>query len=103
LIAEGRAVPARRDLQDVLREIGSPLELTPEIRRAAAALQSTWVRSLDAIHVATAASLGADLAGLLTYDVRMQQAGWKLGSRLSRLADAQARMHAPALRSTARS
>ena len=33
----------------------------------------------DAIHVATAASLGADLTGLLTYDVRMQQAGSGLG------------------------
>lgn len=55
------------------------LELTPEIRRAAAALQPTTVRSLDAIHVATAASLGADLAGLLTYDRRMQQAGSDLG------------------------
>ena len=54
------------------------LELTAEIRRAAAALQPTTVRSLDAIHVATAA-LGADLAGLLTYDVRMQQAGSDLG------------------------
>ena len=42
------------------------LELTAEIRRAAAALQPTTVRSLHAIHVATAASLGADLAGLLT-------------------------------------
>lgn len=55
------------------------LELTPEIRRAAAVLQPTSVRSLDAIHVATAASLGAYLAGLLTYDVRMQQAGSGLG------------------------
>ena len=55
------------------------LELTPEIRRAAAALRPTTVRSLDAIHVATAASLEADLSGLLTYDVRMQQAGADLG------------------------
>jgi len=37
------------------------------------------VRSLDAIHVATAASLGDDLAGLLTYDLRMQQAVSALG------------------------
>ncbi len=55
------------------------LELTPEIRRAAAVLRPTTVRSLDAIHVATAASLGADLAGLLTYDMRMQRAGSELG------------------------
>ena len=50
------------------------LEPTSEVR-AAAALRRTTGRSLDAIHVATAASPGADLARLLTYDVRMQQAG----------------------------
>jgi predicted nucleic acid-binding protein len=55
------------------------LELTAEIRRAAAILQPTAVRSLDAIHIATATSLKADLAGLLTFDVRMQQAGSGLG------------------------
>jgi predicted nucleic acid-binding protein len=55
------------------------LELTPEIRRAAAALQPSAVRSLDAIHLATAASLGDDLAGLLTYDIRMQDAAVALG------------------------
>jgi predicted nucleic acid-binding protein len=55
------------------------LELTAEIRGAATALQPTSVRSLDAIHIATAASLEADLAGLLTYDMRMRQAGSDLG------------------------
>lgn len=55
------------------------LELTPEIRRAAATLTPATVRSLDAIHVATAASLGRDLAGVLTYDLRMQQAVEDLG------------------------
>ena len=55
------------------------LELTAEIRRASAVLQPTAMRSLDAIHVATAVSLGADLSGLLTYDLRMQQAVSALG------------------------
>jgi len=55
------------------------LELTAEIRRAAAVLRPTAVRSLDAIHVTTAASLGADLGGLLTYDLRMQHAVSDLG------------------------
>lgn len=55
------------------------LELTAEIRRAAAVLPPSSIRSLDAIHVATAASLGADLAGLLTYDLRMQPAVSDLG------------------------
>jgi predicted nucleic acid-binding protein len=55
------------------------VELTPEIRRAAAALQPSAIRSLDAIHLATATSLGDDVAGLLTYDIRMQQAAAALG------------------------
>lgn len=55
------------------------LELTAEIRRAAAVLRPTAVRSLDDIHVATAASLGADLGGLLAYDLRMQNAVSELG------------------------
>ncbi|MTD44433.1 PIN domain-containing protein [Conexibacter sp. W3-3-2] len=50
------------------------IELSAEIRRAAADLQPTAVRSLDAIHIATALSLGEDLGGVLTYDRRMQEA-----------------------------
>lgn len=55
------------------------VELTPQIRRAAATLAPATVRSLDAIHVATAASLGDDLAGVLTYDLRMQEVVAGLG------------------------
>jgi predicted nucleic acid-binding protein len=38
------------------------------ILRAAAAIAPTNLRSLDAIHLATAMSLGQDLAGIVTYD-----------------------------------
>jgi len=55
------------------------LELTPAIRRAAAELEPATLRSLDAIHVATAMSLGADLGGILTYDGRMQDAAQAVG------------------------
>ena len=55
------------------------IELSAEIRRAAADLQPTAVRSLDAIHIATALSLGEDLGGVLTYDRRMQEALADLG------------------------
>jgi predicted nucleic acid-binding protein len=61
------------------RDVIATSVITPEIRRAAAALQPSAVRSLDAIHLATATSLGDELAGLLTYDIRMQEAATALG------------------------
>ncbi len=50
------------------------IELSPAIRRAAAELKPVILRTLDCIHVASALSLGDDLAGVLTYDERMQRA-----------------------------
>lgn len=50
------------------------IELSATIRRAAAGLQPSAVRSLDAIHIATALSLGEDLGGVLTYDRRTPDA-----------------------------
>jgi predicted nucleic acid-binding protein len=44
------------------------------ILRVAAALGPTSLRSLDAIHLATAMSLGQDLAGIITYDQRLGEA-----------------------------
>jgi uncharacterized protein len=37
------------------------------------------IRSLDAIHIAAAQSLGQDLGALVTYDVRMQSIARELG------------------------
>jgi hypothetical protein len=42
--------------------------------RAAAAITPASLRSLDAIHLATALSLGEDLAGFITYDQRLAEA-----------------------------
>jgi uncharacterized protein len=47
------------------------LPLSSEIRRRASELEPPSVRSLDAIHLATALSLGERLGGLYTYDERM--------------------------------
>jgi hypothetical protein len=47
------------------------LPLTDEVRARAAGLEPPSVRSLDAIHLATALSLGSRLEGLYTYDARM--------------------------------
>ena len=41
------------------------------------------LRSLDAIHLATAERLGADLGGLITYDDRLAHAARRLGLRVS--------------------
>jgi uncharacterized protein len=39
------------------------------------------LRSLDALHLASALSLGPDLDGLVTYDNRLAQAAEELGIR----------------------
>jgi uncharacterized protein len=45
--------------------------------RAPTLAPSSLVRSLDAIHLASAQLLGADLRALLTYDVRMTQGSFE--------------------------
>lgn len=47
--------------------------------RAATIAPGSLLRSLDAIHLATAQLLGPDLRAVLTYDVRMTQAAGTLG------------------------
>ena len=47
--------------------------------RAATLEPTSLLRSLDAIHLATASLLGADLRAVLTYDVRMGEAATALG------------------------
>lgn len=48
----------------------------------AATLDASVLRSLDAIHVATALQLGEDLAVLVTYDDRMRSAALAHGLRV---------------------
>ncbi len=55
------------------------IDLTYAIADAAARIQPPTVRSLDAIHLATALSLGTDLDALVTYDSRMHEAAIALG------------------------
>ena len=49
------------------------------IANAAAAIHPPLIRSLDAIHLASALALGSDLDVLVTYDGRMQEAAIALG------------------------
>ena len=50
------------------------VDVDRRILRSAAALGPSGLRSLDAIHLATALSLGLDLAGIVTYDQRLSNA-----------------------------
>ena len=84
----------RVELVRVVRRAGLP-RLIPDARRLlagvhlirlddalldrAADLDPTEVRSLDAIHLAAAASLGDDLAAVVTYDDRLLAAARSVG------------------------
>jgi predicted nucleic acid-binding protein len=55
------------------------VRVNDRLLRAAGMLLPFELRSLDAIHLATAAALGADLARVCTYDERMAGAAAGLG------------------------
>ena len=55
------------------------LPLTSEIKRRAASLKPTHMRSLDAIQLATALEIQADLDTLVSYDKRMVAASRSAG------------------------
>jgi uncharacterized protein len=64
--------------------------LTPDLVRvsdrvllAAAAIRPATVRTLDAIHLATAQLLGEDLGVVVTYDLRLAEAAEALGLRVA--------------------
>ena len=67
--ASDRVVQARAVL-DAL----TLLEVTTAVFEEAGRLNPAGVRSLDAIHLAAALSLGDDLEGLVTYDERLADA-----------------------------
>lgn len=55
------------------------LRISDRVLEAAAALPQVELRSLDAIHLATAQQPAADLASVVTYDGRMTTAANSLG------------------------
>lgn len=55
------------------------IAIDDDILEIAATLEPMELRSLDAIHLATAQSLADDLEALVTYDVRMVEAADRLG------------------------
>jgi predicted nucleic acid-binding protein len=63
---------------DVLRRV-ELAKVSNRVLAAAGTLLPTELRSLDAIHLATAQQFGADLARIVTYDERMASAAEALG------------------------
>ena len=58
------------------------VEMSEPIRARAAALEPSSLRSLDALHLATALEIGDDLDAVITYDARMAHAACSLGLRV---------------------
>jgi hypothetical protein len=58
------------------------IELSAEVAAAAAALTPPGLRTLDAIHLASAQSAGAELAAFVTYDNRLAEAAGAVGLRV---------------------
>jgi predicted nucleic acid-binding protein len=72
--ADGTVAVADERTLDGLLAATAEIPLTDEIRARASTLAPVQLRTLDAIHLASALTLAGDLDGLLTYDARMQQA-----------------------------
>lgn len=58
------------------------IRLDDGLYEAAADLEPAALRSLDAVHLASALSLGRELAAVVTYDLRMTEAAETLGLRV---------------------
>jgi predicted nucleic acid-binding protein len=69
--------------QDVLARVDL-VRINDRVLEAAGALLPVELRSLDAIHLATAQQLGAELGPVVTYDDRMAAAARQLGLTIAR-------------------
>jgi len=82
--AVGRLSP-RRGLSDRARLVldgVALLGMDQDILEKAASLAPADLRTLDAIHIASALSLGGDLLAFVTYDDRQRDAARKAGLRV---------------------
>jgi predicted nucleic acid-binding protein len=77
--AGGRA-PARADRLLVESDV---LRITAEVFDLAGSMAPPELRSLDALHLAAAMSLGPDLAGIVAYDDRLASAAALTGLRVA--------------------
>jgi predicted nucleic acid-binding protein len=74
-----RRASVPRDQIDRLRDGLVAIALDDEVRQIAAALDPLPLRTLDAIHLATALSLAAELDRIVTYDARLAEAAEHAG------------------------
>ena len=72
--APDRVVQARAVLDSI-----TLIEVTTSVFEEAGRLDPTVLRSLDAVHLAAALSLGDDLDGIVTYDERFAEAAQSNG------------------------
>ena len=81
--AVARASPDSLDQARSLLEVMEFVELDVEIAERAARLAPVGLRSLDAIHLASAFVLGDELDAFITYDARQANAARALGLAVS--------------------
>ncbi|HEV7216724.1 MAG TPA: type II toxin-antitoxin system VapC family toxin [Chloroflexota bacterium] len=70
-----------RRVEDVLQRL-TLLSIDAAILEAASKLEPPLLRTLDAIHLASAAALGSNLGGFVAYDARMAEAALRMGLRV---------------------
>jgi uncharacterized protein len=82
LIETRRAVARQIDRQErveaIFRSV-TTLDVDDIVAKAAASLLPATLRTLDAIHLATALAIGADLDAFVTYDDRLADAARAVG------------------------
>lgn len=76
------AHPAAADQAEAVLDAVFLADLTPAVRASAGRLQPASLRTLDAIHVATAASLALADLDFITYDERQAGAARAVGLRV---------------------
>lgn len=78
VVLRGGGVRAAQRAEYLLREMDL-ISVTPDLFDRAGNLEPTSLRSLDAIHLAAALSLGDDLAGVVAYDKALAEAARAVG------------------------
>jgi predicted nucleic acid-binding protein len=78
LRAAARVVHDRAHLARIITDL-EICEFTPEIAAVASSVGGPSLRTLDAIHVATALTMAPELSAFVTYDDRMADAARGLG------------------------
>jgi uncharacterized protein len=76
-VAPDRMVQAREVLDSLVL-----LQVSTDTFEAAAHLDPTALRTLDALHIAAALTLGDELEGIVAYDERLADAATALGIRV---------------------